>query len=444
MTIENEGLPTNAEVRIQLRRLLQIKGIKGSDRRTDLLEFVVESALENVPLTENIIGYRVFPHFRPDAADDVRTTTSAIRKILSDYYAQERDDDLVRIELPPGPKYRPVATYNPGSLAHREYLRGLSMFSQVRLREAETYFCKAMVLRPKYVEPYLALATVYLLSPIAVTQVFNNAGWGSPQHIHSGMWFPMARLLAAFARVVNPKWWRVHVIRGVVHCYQRRWDKASRAFDAALKASLVNTRHDLWYVLYLATTGNIDKACEVLRAKVKGQPTDVPTLTQCGILLYLNRDYQKAEAVLSSALEIDGRYWPALIGYILAAFGERKPEECGAFDPRDGSPIADALTKYFPGLLVLLLARAGKGELARLKYRSLLGSHVMDPFQLALAHMGLGETDEALSWLNEAVFKEFNPLVLWIHVCPVFDPLREHEGFKGLVREMKLPNITST
>lgn len=441
MTEENDGVPTIAEIRIQLHRLLDIKGIAGSERRTKLLEFVVESALEDKEISEDIIGYHVFPHYQTDLADDVRVTASHIRKILSEYYAQEREDDLVRITVPPGPRYRPTYKYNPGSLARREYLFGIAMLARVRLREAEKHFSKSMVLRPKYVEPYLGLATVYLLSPMAVTQVFNEAGWESPQHVHSGMWFPAARLLAARARIVNPKWWRVHVVRGVIHCYQRKWAKANRAFNAALKTALADTRHDLWYVLYLTTTWDVAKACEILQAKAKDNPTDVPILTQCGILLYIKRDYRQAEAVLLNALEIDQRYWPASVAGILAAFGGRKQEECAGFDPTDGSLLSDALNKYFPGLLVLLLARAGKMEQAREKYASFLATHVMDPLQFALAHMGMGEMDEAVESLHDAAFKEFNPLVLWLHLWPVFDPMREHNGFKKLIRKMKLPGI---
>jgi len=56
----------------------------------------------------------------------------------------------------------------------------------------------------------------------------------------------------------------------------------------------------------------------------------------------------------------------------------------------------------------------------------------MDALQQALAYLGMDEMDETVKWLRVA-FEENNPLLLWLHMCPALDPLRNHEGFKALI-----------
>jgi hypothetical protein len=62
----------------------------------------------------------------------------------------------------------------------------------------------------------------------------------------------------------------------------------------------------------------------------------------------------------------------------------------------------------------------------------------MDPVQKALAYLGLGETDQAVLSLH-AAFAHSDPLLLWLHLWPVFDPLRGHKRFQELIRRMNLP-----
>jgi predicted Zn-dependent protease len=57
---------------------------------------------------------------------------------------------------------------------------------------------------------------------------------------------------------------------------------------------------------------------------------------------------------------------------------------------------------------------------------------------IAEIHAGLGETEEALSWLGEAKL-ERSPELCWIGVRPAFSRLRTHPGFIELIRAIGLP-----
>jgi hypothetical protein len=59
------------------------------------------------------------------------------------------------------------------------------------------------------------------------------------------------------------------------------------------------------------------------------------------------------------------------------------------------------------------------------------------PLQLALGHMGLGDTESAARMLTRAA-DEGDPLMVWLHLLPLFDPLRDDPAFQALIRRMNL------
>jgi hypothetical protein len=55
---------------------------------------------------------------------------------------------------------------------------------------------------------------------------------------------------------------------------------------------------------------------------------------------------------------------------------------------------------------------------------------------IALIYVGLGDVDQAMSWLNKAYDARFNPSIL---LRPAFDPLRSDAPFQELRKRMNLP-----
>ena len=70
--------------------------------------------------------------------------------------------------------------------------------------------------------------------------------------------------------------------------------------------------------------------------------------------------------------------------------------------------------------------------------RDLAASSYVSPVDFAVIHAGLGETEEALSWLGEAE-QERSPELCWIGVRPAFSRLRADPRFAELVRPIGLP-----
>ena len=90
------------------------------------------------------------------------------------------------------------------------------------------------------------------------------------------------------------------------------------------------------------------------------------------------------------------------------------------------------------GFLGYCHARTGREHEAREILRKLEATGTPPPAdQIAVLHLGLGDTDAALQWLGKAA-AERSMGIHWLKVEPVWDPLRPDPRFAAVLREMRL------
>jgi adenylate cyclase len=104
-----------AEVREQLDRILADPTFSGASRRSRLLRYLVEQALEDRPegLKESPIATEVFdraPGYDPQIDSVVRVEVGRLRDRLAGYYGKAGPEEPVRIEIPKG-GYRPIFVF---------------------------------------------------------------------------------------------------------------------------------------------------------------------------------------------------------------------------------------------------------------------------------------------------------------------------------------------
>ncbi|HEX9218054.1 MAG TPA: hypothetical protein VF864_13850 [Gemmatimonadales bacterium] len=63
----------------------------------------------------------------------------------------------------------------------------------------------------------------------------------------------------------------------------------------------------------------------------------------------------------------------------------------------------------------------------------------VDAFWIAVPYAAMGETDEAIRWLNKA-YEERSASMVQLKTNPALDPLRGDARFQDLVRRMNYPN----
>ena len=93
------------------------------------------------------------------------------------------------------------------------------------------------------------------------------------------------------------------------------------------------------------------------------------------------------------------------------------------------------------GQLALVYGLAGRKSetqkiIGELKERS--RHHYVFPSVFAYAHLGLGDKDQALTYL-EQTYEEQDPALFFLKVSPFLDPLRSEPRFQDLLRRVNFP-----
>ena len=177
-----EDVPSDAQVLSQLDRMLASPHFNTSATQSALLSFVVRKAIERQAIKESDIGFEIFEHYN-SKSHKVRVNASLVRGKIEEYHKKEGKDDLVRIDFPPGPAYKPEFSYNITAQAIRAYERALAYqerLSVFALSEAEYLLDRSIKLAPDHAPSHAAKAETFLLRSILdnIIEVYPGAcGW---------------------------------------------------------------------------------------------------------------------------------------------------------------------------------------------------------------------------------------------------------------------------
>jgi hypothetical protein len=89
----------------------------------------------------------------------------------------------------------------------------------------------------------------------------------------------------------------------------------------------------------------------------------------------------------------------------------------------------------FAGFKIIALVGDGDLKAAREKLADLRSCWPAGPLQLALGYLALGNHARALAALRRAQ-KSFYIFMPWIHLLPLFDPIRDHQQFRAIVNHV--------
>lgn len=207
---------------------------------------------------------------------------------------------------------------------------------------------------------------------------------------------------------------------------------AAQAFRRALALHPGNQQALIHFAWLLGEAGQFDQAITYAERSIELDPFSAVAHGGLGQTHYLARDFETSRAVYQTVLELD-RGDPSAY-YFLAwptmQLGEaERAIELGrkAVELSGGAPMYQAGLAYN-------LAAAGYEQQAReiLENLSAMG---VSPMYLAEIHLGLGELEPALTFL-EAAFEARSGLIPYINKGPRFDPLRGEPRFQALIERM--------
>jgi serine/threonine-protein kinase len=221
------------------------------------------------------------------------------------------------------------------------------------------------------------------------------------------------------------------------------WDfaAAEEAYQRAIELDPVHSSARQWLSALLLYRGYAPLALESAREARLRDPHSVHLLSNLARLQQLTGDLDEAVGLYREALQLKQTFVTARVGLVLTYLdmGDHR-SSLETLSPLLGSraPLVTAIHGY-------VLGRIGRSADSRnlcndleSLYRSQTSSGTyVPPDYLAIAHIGLGQLEQALHWLELACDAR-SQVMITLGVEPMADPLRGHPRFDAILKRVRL------
>jgi TolB-like protein/DNA-binding winged helix-turn-helix (wHTH) protein/Flp pilus assembly protein TadD len=387
-----------------------------------VVEGTVLRSGDQVRITAQLIEASTDKHLWSHSYEgDLRDTLTLQRKVASAIA------DQIRINLTPQEQaaLKSVRAVNPE--AYESYLRGRFFWNKRTadgLKVALAYFKQAIEEDPKYAPAYSGLADTYALLGDWQYAVM------TPKEA-----FPKAKAAAIKALELDSTLGEAHnSLAFVLDGFDWNFDSAGKEFQRAIELSPGYATAHHWYAWHLTLLGRYDEAIVEMRKAENLDPLSLIINADLAELLVLAHSYDESIQQSRKTIEMDPNFALAhnQLGqaYLQKQMYDQAIAELQrAGDLSGGSPISIA------NLARAYVASGKKSEavklLGDLKKRSNPG--YSNASEIAMIYASLGDTDQAMNWLEKGYEERFNPGVL---LRPGFDPLRSDSRFQNLVHRV--------
>ena len=230
----------------------------------------------------------------------------------------------------------------------------------------------------------------------------------------------------------------LRVLAAANHFYDWKHDLAELQFRRALAVKQDPVTFS-WLAELLADLRRFDEALVLARRAQEGAPRWLEPMTVSGNIHLFSGHPELAIPEYERALAIEPNF--GLANHFLGRAYVASGDHVRAIERLRKSDDLMGRVPFTRGDLGYALAVAGaRAEaeriLAELVARRAEGFY--PAFPIAAIHMGLGRTDEAITWLERAC-DERRVGYYFPSVDPIYDPVRSHPRFVALMQRMNLP-----
>ena len=369
-----------------------------------------------------------------DASRDRSVWAETYDRELRDVFALQADvaqaiTDGVHVVVAPDEERRirnqpPVAPE-----AHEAYLRGLYRWNQREpddILVAIEEYTRAAQLDPRYAAPHAGLAEVH-------------AFMGNLSLVPQSMAYGTARMEAKRALDLDPDLAGAHASLAVVNLeYEWEWEGAEREFRRALELNpgSASTRQN--YADFLSRQGRHEEALRMIQEALRLDPLSPPVNGMLGTVYFHARRFDEAIAQYRRTLEMRReqvltRFYLGLAYLQTGRHDEAIAEFTSAVRHSGGVPLTRAGLACAYGM-------AGRADDARKilgQLKALSQTTNVSPSLFALIYIGLGDRDQALSYIEDG-YRARDSYLGHLKVAPIVDPLRGEKRFQEILRKLKL------
>jgi serine/threonine-protein kinase len=312
--------------------------------------------------------------------------------------------------------------------AYHLYLKGRYYWnkrSEDALHKSIECFQQAIEIDPNYALAYAGLADCYTkLGDVGITAMLPRDA------------FTRAREAALKALRIDNSLAEVHASLGHIDMHQLRWADAERDFRRAIELNPTYATAHQWYAYYLAFHHRIDQALERIEVAIELDPLSLAIADSVGEFLYFARRYDEAITQFRRTLEMDPNFLPSRIH--LGRAYEQKAMFTEAEDQFVKARLIAGESIDALAALGHTYGRSGNRDAALevlAQLTELSKERYVSPYDVALIHTALGDTDEAFRWLKKAD-DDCVEWMIYSNVDPRLDPLRKDARFLDLMRRI--------
>jgi TolB-like protein/DNA-binding winged helix-turn-helix (wHTH) protein/Flp pilus assembly protein TadD len=390
-----------------------------------VVEGTVLRSGDQVRITAQLIEASTDKHLWSQSYEGELRDTLALQNRVASAIA-----DQIRINLTPQEQaaLKNVKIVNPE--AYESYLKGRYFWNKRTadgLKVALAYFKQAIEEDSKYAQAYSGLADTYALLGDWQYAVM------TPKEA-----FPKAKAAAIKALELDSTLGEAHnSLAFVLDGFDWDLDAGGNEFRRAIELNPGYATAHHWYAWHLSLLGRFDEAIVEMRKAENLDPLSLIINADLAELLGLAHSYDESIRQSLKTIEMDPNF--ALAHNQLAQaylqkhmYDEAVAELLKAVQLSGDSPtcIANLARAYVasgkPSVAVKLLSNLKKGS----------NPGHSNAAEIAMIYTSLGDTDQAMTWLEKGFEERFNPGVL---LRPGFDPLRSDPRFQNLLRRIGLP-----
>ena len=315
--------------------------------------------------------------------------------------------------------------------AYEAYLKGRYFWNKRTadgMKEAISYFTRAIEMDPNYAPAYAGLADSYALAGDWKYGVL------APKDA-----YPKAKAAALKAIELDGALGEAHTSLAVcLDGFDWDFDAAGKEFTRGIELSPSYATGHEWYGWHLASLGRSGEALAQVKKAENLDPLSLIISSDLAEELLIAHRYDEAAKQTQKAINMDHFFAPA--HYVMGAtfVQEHRYDEAIA-ELRKATELSEGSTAFNANLAYAYAVSGRSSEAVRIltDLRNQLQHGFANAPEIALVYVGLGDKDQAMAWLNKAFDERFSP---WVLMRPAFDPLRSDPRFQDLLHRIGLSN----
>jgi TolB-like protein/DNA-binding winged helix-turn-helix (wHTH) protein/Tfp pilus assembly protein PilF len=310
-----------------------------------------------------------------------------------------------------------------GGVASLSKLASKRQYTERDVLTAIAYFKSAVDKDPAYAQAYAGLADAYIL--------LGNPDWGghTPKEALSD-----AREAATTALTLDPFLPEAHFSLAQTQQYDWNWPEAEKEYKLALKLNPYYVDAHLEYGRFVQALGRNDEALAHMHYAGELDPLNIAVKEIEAWVTYASRQYDLASKQFESLGDDSG---------LMHTYREKGMySEAIAADKRwSATHLSQSREPYRLAMRASIYGLQGRNDEAEALIKELKETaryRYVSGFFFAEAYAGLGQRDQAITWLERA-YGEHDQWMVFANSYPGLDRLRSEPRFQALMRRMNFP-----